>query len=303
MSLYNQVADNLAKRNLANSIGGGASSVLQDFSKGVKEVLGGGTFGEAVSRQISGAAESYATGLINKYSPVNLKAFNAGTGAIGDILNGDFNNAGLRIFDSGLLDQYFPGISGTAAQARYFSTPNPMLGGITPAKAMEIFQQMQAVDYSRKNLFLLEVSSRLGKNMSSVFNLFAVDLEFSPYSITGEKKKIGSASSDIVNSSDPIEMRITTYDDPTGSLKNWFAAHAQAAASSVDGTVGLPVSYLIDISVVHGFVTRDHPLLQNGFYQDKGKFRASNIDMSLSRRENALQELQMSFVQSDTFML
>ncbi len=301
MSLFNEIADSLSKQNLANTAGDGTESLGSKVGKGVSKAFGGGDFGDALARAVTGYGSSYASGLINKYSPPNLRAFNAGTGAIGDILNGDFNNAGLRVFDSGLLDQFLPGASGLAAQVRYWNTPNPLFGGITPTEAKRIYEKMRDTPYCKKNLFLLEVGSRLTGDESGRFNLFATDIEFSPYTITGEKRKIGAGHADTVNSSDPVELRLTTYDDQIGSLKTWFAAHAQAAASSVDGTVGMPGAYAIEIKVLHGFISRESSF--KNVYEDKGFYRPANIDMSLSRRENALEELQMTFVQLDTFMV
>lgn len=298
MSLFNQIAQSLATSNLANAVGNGVDGALSSVNNGIAQVFGGGTFGNAVANAGTSMARNAAVDLVNKYSPVNLQQFNAATGAIGDILSGDFNNAGLRIFDSGILNDFIPGMSGIAAQARYWGTPTPLLGGVTPAVAKRIYDEISGNRYSKKNLWLLEVGSAITGDVSHRFNMFATGLEFSPYTISGEKKKIGAGHADIVNSSDPVEIRVTTFDDESGFIKTWFAAHCQAAAN-VDGTVGVPGAYFIKITVVHGFA---HNSARRGGYEDKGLFRPANIDMSLNRTEDALQELQMTFVQLDTFM-
>ena len=94
------------------------------------------------------------------------------------------------------------------------------------------------------------------------------------------------------------ELRLTTIDDQQGTLKRWFAAHHGAAAPR-DGTVGVPDSYAITIKVVHAFITRGS---NRGGYEDIGMFRPANMALSLSRREDGLEEVQMSFSQLDTFM-
>jgi hypothetical protein len=298
LSLFNQIAEMLAKQSLTNAVGDGVNGALSSINSGISQAFGGGTFGNAVANVGTGMAANAARDLVNRYAPTNQRAFNAATGALGDILSGDFNNAGLRLFDSGLLYDILPGFNGIAAQARFWGTPTPLYGGITPAEAKKIYTEIRGVRHCKKNLFLIEVSSALAGNISQRFNLFATELEFAPYTISGEKKKIGAGHADIVNSGDPVEMRVTTLDDQSGFLKLWFAAHCQAAVSQ-DGTVGVPEEYAIKIKVVHGVVTSGSNF---GAYEDKGLYRPANIDISLSRREDGLQELQLTFVQLDTFM-
>jgi hypothetical protein len=296
VSIFSEVAQSLANRSLANSVGAGINGALSGVKDGIAQAFGGGAFGQATANLGAGIASSAAQGLINKYSPTNQQAFNAATGVIGDILSGDFNNAGLRIFDSGLLNDFLPNANGVAAQARYWGTPTPLVGGITPAKARDILRESAGTRYCKKNLWLVEVSSNLLGDISNRFNLFAVELDFAPNIISGEKKKIGAAHADIVNSSDPVELNFTTFDDDTGFLKLWFSAHS-AATAEIDGTVGVPADYSIYFKIVHGHIENGR-----GGYEDIGLFRVANIEHSLSRREDNLQELRMTFVQLDTFM-
>jgi hypothetical protein len=127
--------------------------------------------------------------------------------------------------------------------------------------------------------------------------MFAIDLEYTPLTISGEKRKIGAAHVDCVNSSDPIELRMTTMDDTSGFIKSWFKEHCMAAAWP-DGVVGLPYEYAVKIKIVHGFITQGS---NPGGYEDVGLFRCASMDVSLSRREDGLQELPLTFVQMDTF--
>lgn len=299
MSLYDSISNALSSKSLSNSIRDGVSSSLGGLGDSVNNALGGSTFGKAISNMGTSMAQNAATGLANKYIPAGAqRMLRTGTGALGDIMNGDFNSAGLRLLDSGMLSEFLPGIAGVAAQARYFGTPTPLFGGISPAEAQKIYQEMRSVTHCRKNLFLLEVSSALLGDISSRFNLFAIDLDYSPLTISGEKRKIGAAHVDSVNSSDPVELKITTMDDTDGFIKTWFREHCAATAAH-DGTVGLPIDYAIDIKIVHGFITQDSNF---GGYEDIGKYRCANLDVSMSRREDGLQELTLSMVQMDTFM-
>jgi hypothetical protein len=134
--------------------------------------------------------------------------------------------------------------------------------------------------------------------MSQRFNLFATEVEYEPFIVAGEKRRVGGAVIDAVQGAEHVELRLTTIDDQQGTLKRWFAAHHGAAAAR-DGTVGVPDSYAITIKVVHAFITRGS---NRGGYEDVGMFRPANMAVSLSRREDGLEEVQMSFSQLDTFM-
>lgn len=293
MSLYTEIANSLSTKGITTGIGNAVDSALS----GVSEVLGDSPFGKAIANVGASMARNAAVGLVNKYIPGHMQRIvGAGTGAIGDVLNGDFSNAGLRLFDSGLLNDILPGMGGVGAQARFFGSPTPLFGGISPAEARLIHQNMRQTRYARKNLWLIEVSSTPGGDVSERFNLFATDLEYAPFTISGEKHKIGAAHADSVNSADPVELRMTTYDDESGFIKAWFKAHCNAVAGG-DGTVGVPGMYSIRIRIVHAFIKDGR-----GGYEDIGLFRPANIDMSLSRREDGLEEVQLSFVQLDTFV-
>lgn len=300
MSLYDSIANSLSKQGITTGVGGAVNSVV---GGGIGAAIGDtafgkSTFGKAIANVGTSIARNAAVGVINKYIPGQYqKMVGAGTGAIGDIMSGDFSSAGLRLFDSGLLDNILPGMGGVGSQARFFGTPTPLFGGLTPEQARSILQEVHSSRHARKNLWLIEVGSILG-DVSGKFNMFVTDVEYAPMTITGEKQKIGTAHADIVNSSDPVELRMTAYDDESGFVKNWFRYHATVAAPG-DGTVGVPADYAIKIKVVHAFVSRD---IAREAYEDVGIFRVGNMDISQSRREDGLQELQLSFVQLDTFV-
>lgn len=299
MSLYNNVSESLSSGGLLGAIKEGIGSATGAASASVAEALGGGRLATAAASYGEGMANSAAQGLMNKHiSPEMARVINTGGGMAGDIMGGDFEGAAIRLIDSGLLSKYLPGLGGVASQSAYWGTPTPLMGGIDPREAQRIHEKSRQTDFAKKNLFLIEVSSTLQGDVSERFNLFATDVEYSPMIISGEKRQVGAAHTDTVSSSDPIEMRLSTLDSKDGFIKRWFMAHAGAAAAR-DGTVSPAGSRAIRIRVVHAYVTESSA---RGGYEDKGLFRPANIDLSLTRREDGLAEVQMTFSQLDTFM-
>jgi hypothetical protein len=281
VSLWDEVS-----RSLTGS-GGVAGAIDGAIGSAAGAVFGNSGLGHAIGNVATGLA----TGAVNQALSGRGKAIaNAAGRAAGELLRG---NVGAAILN-GL--EVIPGLIGNAAaQALYWGTPTPLFGGISPAEARVIFDEMHAVDFSKKNLYLIEVDSVLAGDVSHRFNMFAIGLDYAPLTVGGEKRKIGSASIDLVQSSEPIELRITTYDDKSGFIKTWFSTHANAAAAP-DGTVGLPSEYAIRIRIVHSVVMPEQP----GFYEI-GLFRVANIEHSLSRREGALEEISLTLTQLDTF--
>ena len=258
----------------------------------VTSELGGGR----LDRGLSGIGGNIVSGLANRYIPYQVRS---GVGVVEDVLNGDLTKAGARLLDSGLLGSLFPSMLGDlASQLRFWGTPTPLFGGISPEEARQISTRVAGTNFSKKNLFLIEVSGALQGDISDHFNLFANDVEYAPMTISGEKHRVGGAFLDSVNGAEPVEMRIVTKDDQDGTIKRWFAAQFGAVVAE-DGTVGLPATYAVRIKVVHAFITQAS---NRDGYEDVGLFRPHNIDMSLSRSENGLQEIAMTFQQLDTFM-
>ena len=315
MSLFNNVAANL-KENLkeATTIASGIKGAVSGISSavsGVKgavsgiadsamELVGDSSFGSALVQGAQGVAMQAASGLVNKYIPASAqKIINTGIGAGKAILSGDWNQAGMELLSSGLIGQLFPGMRGVSAQFAYWGVPTPLFGGISPTEAKRIYDEIKGENLAKKNLWLLEVTSALSGgnlNIPSRFNMFATSIEYTPFTVNGDKVTVGASNVDLVNSCGPVEMNISTLDDQDGSLKRWFAMHHSAAAAS-DGTVGEPGKYAIRIKIVHSFIEENDMA-----YADVGLFRTESLSHSLSRREDDLQELQMTFSQLDTFM-
>ena len=237
----------------------------------------------------SGLLQNAAMQLADRFLPSQV-ANVINRGGIQDIVNGDFTALGGKIFD-----QFSDSLN---LQQFYWGTPTALLGGVTPAEALRIYMDARSEPRAKKNLFLIEVSSALLGDASHRFNLFCTELDYAPLTISGEKHKIGAAHADSVNSSDPVELRITTTDNEDHYIKRWFQDQCYACAAS-DGTVGLPADYAITIKILHSKITRES---SGSDYEDIGLFRPANMEIQLSRREDALQELTLSLVQLDTFM-
>lgn len=300
MSLYNDVAKSLSQKGTIGAAISGATTVTSDIAGRAANLMGGGELAKAISNIGAATATNVVRNAINEHIPIQAhRALNVGGGVVGDVLRGDINSAGLRILDSGLLNEFLPGMSSVASQAMYWSRPNPLFGGITPAEAQQIYREMRYSSLSKKNLFLVEVSSELWGNwISPIMNMFATDIDYAPYIVSAEKRRVGGAVIDSVQGNEPVEMRITTMDDKFGSIKKWYIAHHNFAASS-DGTVGVPKQYAIKFKISQSFITKESTPMDA--YYDIGWFRPSNIEISLSRREDAMQEIQMTFSQIDTF--
>jgi len=284
MSLFNDISKALTSGGgLTGSINKAVGGSIQDAAS---SVFGAGP----ISRAVGSVATGAATGAFNQLTRGYTRQINAVGGAIGEALNGNFQNGAARLLDSGLI----PGAFGLGAQALLYGTPTPLLGGLSMSEAMAIHADIAATSYAKKHLFLLEVVGNADGDFSERFNFFAIGIDYGPVTLSGEKHKIGAAHVDSVNSADPTELRISTLDDADGTIKSWFDAHSGLCVRQ-DGTVGLPAEYAVKISILHS------SLKPGGGYQYKGWFRPAGIEYSLSRRENGLEEINLTFMQLDTF--
>lgn len=330
MSLYN----NVEKLILQKTGSGGRKSSPNNLVDNAVGGLGMGAFGTAAAgiagNMAKNAGVSAAERLANKYIPAEVqKGLSIAGGMVSDYMqdgeDGGIGGVGLGLLDSGMFNNLLPGMSSVASQAKYWKRKIPLWGGITPTRAAEIYDQMMSQKLAKKNLFLVEVSSNLpvemggGSGISEIFNLFVTEIDYAPYTITGEKRRVGAANFDSVQSAEPVEMRITTMDDQYGSIKKWYAKHHGKVAAE-DGTVGVPASYAIHFRIIHSFIeknqaqtyevwnetgkgvfTKSNETMSN-HYEDIGLYRPANLEVNLSRREDGLQEIQMTFSQLDTFM-
>lgn len=279
MSLYNNVAAAAKAGTISGFLRGKSGSLLDRAAGALTGALGG----SAVANAVTSAARTFAGGYADQVA--GQIAARAG-------------RFGRSPGDVGAMLGFAGGLPGMDAQAAFYGEPTPLLGGVSPAEAKRIIGSAVSERYARRNLWLIEVSAQGAASITPRFNLFATELDYAPFTITGEKRRVGGAMVDVVQGNEAVEMRITTMDDEAGTLKRWFA-NQHAMVSAEDGTVGVPANYAVTIKVVHAFTARD---IANGVvYEDYGLFRPANLDITLSRRESAMQELQMTFTQLDTF--
>lgn len=238
---------------------------------------------ERISGQITSAAlqKVKIPAKIQRHLPLARKLMR---GDVEGLINAGLNALGNKI--------------GALGPSAGLYTPSALLGGITMQQAQAIFDECVATDYAKKNLWHINISNLAGPQPYN-FNLFATDVGYAPHTVTGEAVYIGSGSFDKVTGTDRVEMRVTTLDDSAGSLKAWFHER-MARLAPVDGTFGLPIDYLFRVDVMHAFISEEAEG-SGSAYVDTFLMRPGNIEYELSRRDDNLQELQMTFVEFDTF--
>lgn len=300
MSLYNNVSDTLTNQGLIASAQKGVQAGITGIGTSVAGALGGGRLAGVVTSVVGKAVTQRATQLLNKHIPNSLRQkIDTGARVLGSAMSGDWENAGMAGVQGGVFDNLIGGMSSDANQAAILRLRSPMMGGGSLSNVREVMERVLTGGHVHKNLFLLEVSSFSEGDFSSLFNLMAVDVDYDPFNIAGDKQRVGGATVDRVNGQEAVEMRFTTFDNQAGELKKFWARH-HAAAVSRDGTTGVPANYAIRIKLLHGVVEGgDAP---SSAYADEGLFRVQTMTVSNSRREPGLQELQMTFSQLDSFM-
>lgn len=212
---------------------------------------------------------------VNKYVP-----------AVRSLLQGDFSGA-----LGGVLDQLLGPLLGSSLDGR----PLALAGGITLGEARRIFEESANTEYAKKNLWHISATN-ISAGMAPNINLFATEVGYSPHTMTGEAVKIGSAWFNKADGAERVEMRITTYDDAQGSVKRWFE-DLRLRKCHLDGTFGLPSEYLVSFTITHASILEGVASAYTNTYT----MEPGTIEFELSRREDNLQELQMTFVQFDPF--
>lgn len=219
-------------------------------------------------------------------------------------------SAASRIFQAADLLQ---AVFGTPFEDR----PNELMGGLTPRQVSAIQGLMREARPVRKNLFCIRIADpnpppmeidgvAAGVGVAGMFDLLAVDVSYSSITLTGDKVPVGSAVMDKVTGIEATEIQVTTIDDETGTLKRWFERKCGQVANR-DGTFNPPAKYAFEMEIVHG-LPHDHgvaPALSaekvDKVFSNKFRVRPVSITCEMSRRDQALQELQMTFTQLDTW--
>lgn len=203
------------------------------------------------------------------------------------LLQGDFSGAASR-----LIDQLLGPLLGSSIAGRSLE----LAGGLTLAEVRQMFQQASATKYAKKNLWFLRITN-LGLGGAPDINMFATDVSYTIHALTGDSVRVGSVNFATLTGTEPVEIRITTLDDATGTIKLWADALRYLAAHP-DGTFGLPVDYLVRVEVTHASLVEDDTVSYTNVYT----MRLGTIETDLNRREDALQEIALTFVEDNTFI-
>lgn len=142
------------------------------------------------------------------------------------------------------------------------------------------------------------ISNTMGGGETSLFNLLATNISYTPISIEADSYTVGSAILDGVRSAQKAEISITFLDNQNGFIKGWFKRKASQVIST-DGTVGVLADGLVKIRILHGFVTDD---TNRGGFEETIICRPVGTEYELDRKDNALQEITVRFEQTDTFV-
>lgn len=183
-------------------------------------------------------------------------------------------------------------------------SPAPVFGEMGSMDALrQAFERSAMIEKAWKNLYYVEITefrrSQEAPSGAGGFNDYVFDVGFAPVTMPGEQVQIGSGNMDSLSSTERVEVRMTVIDDIRGSIKRWFIAKCDQAAR-VDGTFGLPVEYLVTVDLTHMATLGPEPPSKR--LRHKFVMRPTNLEVELSRRDAGLEELQLSFVQFDTFI-
>lgn len=273
VSLYNNFETKAKKMDLTTFLKGGSNQL----------------FGQTLNKALNTTLGKQATGFLNGYGvPTELMttiASNVASKAIDKQVDKLDKLIGKQI--NFVMGGFGFGGGGSANSGFSYN-------GI-PQK--EKYKEFIALERARKNHFIVQISSALTPDFAKTFNLFVTDIDLNPMNISGEKQRVGGAFVDSPTGAEATEVRITTMDDKSGTIKKWFEQHCSAVVAS-DGTFGVPAKYAVTINVIHAVVDGDN--VSNAF-SNKGLYRAASYEVQLSRREQAMQEVTLTFSQIDSF--
>jgi hypothetical protein len=171
-------------------------------------------------------------------------------------------------------------------------------GGISLNNYRKVMSDFQDIDLARKNLFMVNVVN-VTSGTAPDLNMFVIDYSASPFTVRGDQVLLGGGSFDNVTGVEVVRLSLTTFDDVGGSIKTWFK-NLKRLMTPGDGTVGLPLDYLVRITITSAFADADADGADSA-YIDSWVMRPEAIQHEGSRRDDGMQELQLSFIQWDTF--
>jgi hypothetical protein len=172
-----------------------------------------------------------------------------------------------------------------------------LIGGISLSEAKKLYKQQSGMSLAKANLWCLNINN-LRTGIAPEMNMFAKSVSTSPLSFAGEVVDIGSASFSKPGAMAPVEMRVTTFDDLGGSIKGW-AKNLKKLMAPGDGTFGLPITYLLRVTLIHGFINMSADNA-GGAYIDNYIMQLMSAEYTNNRSEDGLQEIELNFREFDT---
>ena len=293
----------------------------------VKAKIAGGTNQlMTLNNQHLGQAEDGALSTLkNGVSAVlNNEAIKTGLGALNQVNNLYQNVTGLIGAAKSFLDD--------PAQV----VPNPLLGGYSRKEVQKLTNKAIRTAYAKNNLFLVRLTdphypTRTGEvkvfpygfdasqQPEKIWDLFAMGVSYNPIAITGDAIKLGLLHGDAIQQSERVEIRMTFFDNSIGTIKRYLLAKKKQMINA-DGTGNVPDSYGFFIQIIHldqtvgateiGFaehkkrigVFDEEKLIEGSYIKHKYFVRVASLDVDLNKREDSLQELQVTFTEIDPFM-
>lgn len=177
-----------------------------------------------------------------------------------------------------------------------------LFGGITLERARELHRQAAQQKFTGKKIWHVHVDSPIpvgSETETERFNLFCTAAEYSPVTLTGERRQVGASFTQSLTGAEGVELRLTTMDSSDGEIKRWFQA-LSALAAPPDGTINPPARYATRFIIRHGVV--DLESIPPDAFREQALFQPASIETSLNRAESGPQELSLSFTQLDGFM-
>lgn len=271
-----------------------------------------------------------------------LSDINSITGGVGDIVGTAtkgtvdtvLNNSAVKN-GLGLLNQannLYQNVTGLIGAAKSFLNdpyqvvPNPLLGGYSRKEVQKLTDKAIKTAYAKNNLFLVRLqdpnyyfNNEAIDEDNNFLDLFAMGVSYNPIAITGDTVKLGLLHGDNIQQSERVEIRMTFFDDAVGSIKQYLMFKKNKMVSK-DGTGIVPIDYAITITIIQlnqmagaidigfgekkkriGFFSEDE-LIKQSLFKQTYHVRLSTLDIDLNKREDSLQELQVTFTEIDPFM-
>lgn len=284
MSIYKPVS-NVSRRSMSFS-----GSLLNGLGSALNSHIGA-KFGDSIGGKIAQTALNKGTNLVvneitRRVTNPLMKWVQSTDNHLKNITRKGLKTFGLNAFDNETI----------AHDALHH------LGNLSIWDAWQNYKLMNIDNLSHKNFFVLEINDRSNSaptsngNRHSQFNLLCTSLSFTSFDIPSEAVQVGSIELDKPSANAKTVLNITVFDDEIGTIKRWAENKATMITAS-DGTFMPPAYYVFEVRIVFG-----SNIANSAFYEQIYLMRVQTMPHELSRNDQGLEELQLTFTQVDTFM-